>query len=155
MPIIGNADANVSRHLLALSAALLGLAESRRYPHYSPEIVFQREVMDTMESVGDWLQLVVDHPLLDCLPLLFVDWLQNWSLSVHQLLKDHLKENPRPKGSNFLAATWRRMMSQFVLGCQCMRAVVLHYAPDSAPVMPGWTGTWTCLHELSVFPCCF
>ena len=127
-------DSNVSRHLLALSAALLGLAECVIYPnyspYYSPAVVFHRQVMETMETVGDWLQLVslVDHQPADltgwpadCLPLL-ADWLQNWSLAVHLLLKDHLRENYRlSKGSsNPLAATWRRMMSQFVLGCQRM-----------------------------------
>lgn len=131
-------DVNVSRHLLALSAALLSLGDIEcvsSIPHYSPHytrsVLFHRELVATMEAVGKWLETVdidcSDNQPIDLtvwpaesLPLLS-DWLENWSLQVNQLLIDHLKRNYRWK-DNSLATTWRHLMSQLVLGCQRMTA---------------------------------
>lgn len=136
-------DAHVSSHLLALSLALLWLADTGRpafqmpvySPHYSPPVLFHRQLMRTMEAVGDWLAQLVDtncdnQPTVvdltlwptESIPLL-TNWLENWSSRVNQLLIDHLKENNRSRpADNPLAGTWRPMMSQLALGCQRLTA---------------------------------
>lgn len=135
-------DVQLSIHLLALSTAILWLPESPSavvIPHYSshfsPAALFHRELVETIEAVGHWLCLVkVVQPSVDVdlsawpaewIPLVS-NWMRNWSTAVNQLLINQLKkENGRQmndivviKTSQQLSATWRRMMSQIVLGCQ-------------------------------------
>lgn len=139
-------DVDVSRHLLALSTALLSLADTERpsippyLPHYSATVVFHRELITTIEAVGEWLHFVNNNDNnIDCdnqfnssscvidlsawpseSVALLSDWLENWSMPVNHLLINHLKDNNRSKDNGPLAATWRHMMSQLVSGCQRM-----------------------------------
>lgn len=152
-------DIQLSRHLLALSTAILWRADDEKFsciPHYSPDYslsaLFRSELIQTVKSIESWFYLAivdVDQPVIDlaawpaeCVPLIS-DWLHNWSTSVNHLLINHLdEENSRQMNDIViktnrcsLSATWRRMMNQIVLGSQRMMA----HERNSSATLSSWS----------------
>ncbi|XP_045034794.1 endoplasmic reticulum membrane-associated RNA degradation protein isoform X1 [Daphnia magna] len=156
-------DFQLSRHLLALSAAILWRADEEKVscaPHYSPDYtpaaLFHGELIQTLQAIEHWLCLAivdVDQPVIDlsawpaqCLPLIS-DWLHNWSTSVNQLLINHLEEENSRQISHLvikthrcpLSATWRRMMSQIVLGSQRLTAHYNERNSSASSTLSSWS----------------
>lgn len=125
--------ADVPRHLLAIGTALLQLADKEQVnclpnyiPHYSLAVVFRRELILTLQVVEEWFLSIdaITNDVDDLLQGVSLVWLQNWSVAVNKQLIDLLNEQQqhRCEVDNSLTATWRRMMSQLVVGCQRMTA---------------------------------
>ncbi|KAI9560298.1 hypothetical protein GHT06_014313 [Daphnia sinensis] len=154
-------DVQLSRHLLALSTAILWRADDEkvscvpRYsPDYTPAALFHGELIQTIQAIEHWLCLViVDQPVIDlsawpaqCLPLIS-DWLHNWSTSVNHLLINHLEEENSRQINDLviktnrcpLSATWRRMMSQIVLGSQRMTAHHNERNSSASSTLSSWS----------------
>ncbi|XP_057365947.1 endoplasmic reticulum membrane-associated RNA degradation protein-like [Daphnia carinata] len=158
-------DINVqlSRHLLALSTAILWRADDEKVscvPHYSPDYtpaaLFHGELIQTIQAIEHWLSLAivdVDQPAVDlsawpgqCLPLIS-DWLHNWSTSVNHLLINRLEEENSREINDVviktnrcpLSATWRRMMSQIALGSQRMTAHYNERNSSASSTLSSWS----------------
>jgi hypothetical protein len=123
-------SAQVPQHLLALSIALLLLpSQSLQLPvHYSPVFtqtaLFRKELVETLRTVGDWMQFVgVDDGISVVLTQFGASSWQN----IAQIVSDSILLPKLLDQQSTLIGVWRISMKQTVVGCNLIQDKLKSY----------------------------